>query len=476
MVQGKVDRRIIDYFLSHQEELLENLAQLIEIPSVVSSPLVGMPYGKDANSVLMAAVRMAKHMGFNTNVLDGSCMTIDYNDRPHRLFLMAHLDVVEAGDGWTRPPYALSREGEWVFGRGVADNKGACVALMYAMQAAREICPELPYSPQAWFGTAEEVGSPDLREYIRNRILPQFVLTPDALDPIVIGESAKYRPDFYAEWKRTEELPQVISLQGGKVRNAIPGFATATVAGLNVADVEGKANNITKKTKVSFILLKTDIGLQIRAVGLGAHIGRPELGHNAQTALVMLLASLPLAQCPSTRALRVLARLFPCDDSSGAKLGLKLHDNIFGSSYVNFTVCQMNEIGIRCKMDARGPLVSEPDNFSNVIDRALRREGFVVVASTMDDAHYVSEQLPLVQKMRKLYRTYFRQSITCSISIGASYAHYIPGAIATGVATPGVDTMLHKPDERMLIQDIIRIGMIYTQAILDICGQMQIHR
>lgn len=460
---------IVRFFHEHQEELLADIARLVEIPSVVADPLPGMPYGEAPYRVLKEAAAISERMGFHTVVADKCCMTADYGDRPVRLGLLAHLDVVAAGEGWTKPPYALTKEGEKVFGRGIADDKGPGVALLYAIKAAKEICPDLFYSPQVWLGTAEEIGSPDLKNYMKHTAMPPLCLTPDGIEPIVIGECAKYRPEFYAKWSRTMVLPRVTSLQGGKVRNAIPGYAEAVVAGLAAEDVEAAADKVTECTGVKFILSDVEGGICIKAEGRGAHIGRPEQGRNAQTALVSLMASLPLAECPGTRAIRSLSRLFPHGDLAGTGLGLTVRDEVMGSTKTNFTVCSMTETEIRCKLDSRGPLAAKPENYSSVIDKALREGGFTVIPSVMDDAHYVPEDAPLVQKVKGVYEEYYGRPAACCTSIGASYAHYIDGAVSTGVAAPGVDTMLHKSDEFMYIEDLLLIGETYTQIILDIC-------
>ncbi|UCE11336.1 MAG: ArgE/DapE family deacylase [Candidatus Thorarchaeota archaeon] len=54
------------------------------------------------------------------------------------VLLCMHYDVVPAGDaeGWTRPPFKLTDEGEKLYGRGVTDNKGNIVA---AVSAAKEL-------------------------------------------------------------------------------------------------------------------------------------------------------------------------------------------------------------------------------------------------------------------------------------------------------------------------------------------------
>ena len=465
-LQGKIS----DFLQSHRQQMLEDLAQLIAVPSVVAEPLPGKPYGAAPHAVMLRAEAIARRMGFVTKISDDSCLTAEYGDRPAKLCLLAHLDVVDAGEGWTYPPYALTVTEDRIYGRGVADDKGPAIALLYAMQAARAVCPELPYSPQAWLGTAEEVGSPELRRYMTHTPLPPVCLTPDALEPIVIGESAKHRPAFFSQWAESSARPQVLALEGGKVRNAIPGYAEATVAGLCRSEVEPQALACTRNTEVNFELTDTPEGLHIRACGRGAHIGHPELGRNAQTALVALLAALPLADCPSTRALRALAACFPYGDLAGTGLGLTVADELMGPSRTNFTMCRLTPTGVWCKLDSRGPRNATPENYAQVIDSALRRAGFTVEPSEMDVAHYVPESDPLVQQMKTIYEHVYHRPATCHFSIGASYAHYIPGAVSTGAAMPEIDTMLHKSDEFLPLDDLMRIAESYALAILTLCG------
>lgn len=455
----------------HRQEMLDDLAQLVAVPSVVAEPLPGKPYGKAPYEVLIRAEKIAERLGFAVKVADDACLTAEYGDRPAQLCLMAHLDVVDAGNGWTKLPYALTQEGDRIYGRGVADDKGPAIALLYAMKAAKELCPDLSYSPQAWFGTAEEVGSPDLRNYMKHTKLPKYTLTPDAIEPIVIGESAKHRPSFGLAWEENEACPRVVSLQGGKVRNAIPGYAEAVVAGLTRAGVEPIALEHTKKTEVKYDLTDAPKGLKICARGRGTHIGTPQLGRNAQTALIELLANLPLADCPSTQVLKALNDLFPHGKLNGQGLGLELKDEIMGPAQANFTVCQLTETGIACKMDSRGPTNANPENYAHVIDRALAAAGFVVETSEMDDAHYVRETEPQVQLVKELYEAVCKRPASCHFSIGASYAHYVEGAISTGVAAPGIDTMLHKADEFLPLEDFDHMVELYTLAILNFCNQ-----
>lgn len=466
----------MQYFREHRKEILTDLDSLVRIPSVAraGSGEPGMPYGREARMVLAEAEKIAGRLGFFTVIHDDACLTAEpAAGRDAKLCLLAHLDVVEAGEGWTKPPYELTEENGKIFGRGIADNKGPAVMLLHAMKAAMEICPDLPYSPRIWLGTAEEIGSPDLKIYQKKTKLPPLCLTPDSLEPVVIGECAKHRPEFYARWKQNSTVPSVSALEGGRVRNAVPGFARARVDGIDQKIAEDAAAQAQRQYGAGFTVEKTadGEGVDIRTVGRGAHIGWPEKGVNAQTALIGMLARLPLADCPQTRAVQALDRLFPHGDLTGRRLGLDLHDDTGRGSSVNFTVCHMTETEIRCKLDARGPLNASPANFQKIIDHALEAAGFQVVPSEMEPAHYTHETVPLVQTVKKVYEQYLGCPVTCRTSLGASYAYYIAGAVSTGPAFPGTDTRLHRTDEFMYISDLMRLGEIYTELILKLCDR-----
>ena len=461
--------QIREFIAAHRQEMYDDLAAIVEVPSVVTAGLPGKPYGADCYEVLLRMEAIARKLGFATKISDDAVVTAEYGDRPAQLGLMAHLDVVAAGTGWTKPSYGLTVTEDRLYGRGVTDDKGPAIAILYAMKAARELCPDLPFSPQGWFGTAEEIGSPELKHYLTHTAMPRYNLTPDGIEPIVIGESAKHRPAFSMEWAKSDACPQVVHLQGGKVRNAVPGFADALVTGVTAAEIRDAAEAVTAKTEVRFLLTDTPEGLNIRAEGRGTHIGTPKLGRNGQTALVALLAELPLADCPSTTAIRKLAKRFPYGDLEGTGLGLTVRDDLMGPSSTNFTTCTLTETGVLCQLDSRGPSKATSENYAHVIDNALREAGFTVADSTMDDAHYVPESSPIVSLVKELYREVRGYEATCAFSIGASYAHYVDGAVSTGIAAPGIDTMLHKADEFLPLDDFDKLVELYTLAILRLC-------
>lgn len=64
---------------------------------------------------------------------------IEGKDTSRNIMLMSHHDVVEAGDGWSYPPFALEEHDEKLWGRGVFDTKASLFA---EFSAAEELLSE----------------------------------------------------------------------------------------------------------------------------------------------------------------------------------------------------------------------------------------------------------------------------------------------------------------------------------------------
>ena len=94
--------------------------------------------------------------------------------------IYAHMDVVPAGEGWTVPPFAATRQGEWVLGRGAADMKASVAALALAMQAAVHRAVPLRHAPRVLLCTDEEGGAyPGIRWLAEQGEVPAHLICLD---------------------------------------------------------------------------------------------------------------------------------------------------------------------------------------------------------------------------------------------------------------------------------------------------------
>ena len=72
--------------------------------------------------------------------------------------LYYHVDTVPAGDGWSVPPMAVTRDGDRLYGRGTADMKGTIAATLAALRAIDRFGLELAFDPVLLLCTDEEGG------------------------------------------------------------------------------------------------------------------------------------------------------------------------------------------------------------------------------------------------------------------------------------------------------------------------------
>ncbi len=83
------------------------------------------------------------------------------------VFSYGHGDVIRGQEGSWRAgldPWKLAREGERLYGRGTADNKGQHSIILGAIAAALEARGRLGFNLKMLIETGEEIGSPGLRE------------------------------------------------------------------------------------------------------------------------------------------------------------------------------------------------------------------------------------------------------------------------------------------------------------------------
>ena len=79
---------------------------MVKFDSAQAPALPGMPFGKGAADCLCAFLNLARNMGFATRNYDNYVGEVIFGDGAEEFAVLAHLDVVPAGDGWTHPPFA----------------------------------------------------------------------------------------------------------------------------------------------------------------------------------------------------------------------------------------------------------------------------------------------------------------------------------------------------------------------------------
>ena len=457
-----------DYFAQHRQEFTDDLCRLLKIESVKGEALPDMPYGPGPAAALDAAMSMARGYGFTVTDHDHRVATVDMNDYPAQLDILAHLDVVPGGEGWTvTSPFAPVIKGDLIYGRGTSDDKGPAVAALYAMRAVKELNIPLKNNVRLILGTDEECGSSDVHWYYARNPEAPMTFSPDAEFPVINIEKGRIHGLLSARWENTA-LPHLREFHCGERANVVSRTAQAAVTGLTAAEAADIAADTQRSTGITFTLQDTAQGLRIEAQGVSAHGSTPEKGHNPLTGLLALLCRLPLAD-GSLPYLTALNRLFPHGDFFGAAAGIAGKDDLSGPTTAALTVLHLENGALAAEFDVRTSLAAKSENIDNVLRKALTEAGFAYQCNTTRP-HHVPADSPVVQELLRCYETYTGKKGETLAMGGATYAHDLKNGVAFGCIPPEMDTHMHGADEWMSLDTLLLSAKMFAQAIIDLCS------
>ena len=466
----EIRQKIDGWFELHSDEMFEDISRLIAIKSVRGPAEEGAPYGTGPREALSLAQSILEEHGFTVSVFEDMIITADIGPAPPLMGIMAHLDVVETGDGWNTDPFIMAKKDGRIYGRGATDNKGPSVASMYAMRCARELYPDMPGGCRLILGSGEETGCTDIAQYLSKNDPQPNVFTPDAGFPVINIEKGRILPFFKASWEKDLALPRLVSITGGNSTNVVPGLVEAVVEGFSLHDAETFCREFSEKTGAS-ISAREDVGrLVLSAEGKSAHAARPFEGLNALTALLETLASMPFAQSPGFGYIRALNRLFPHGDIHGEGLGIAMSDEKTGQLTLNFGVLGYTETDLTGNFDSRTPACADEIDLLGMTRESLEREGFVMTDSTISHCHHTPEESPFVQTLLRIYHEYTGNPGHCLSTGGQTYVHEIPGGVVFGVGLSGLSDGVHGANEHVDVRHLINSAKMFTQTILDMCG------
>ena len=459
------------YVDSHRQEMLDDICALCRINSEKMPYSAGKPFGEGAFAALNEALEMAEKYGFAIRNYDNYVGTIDMNDKEAQLDILAHLDVVPAGEGWTvtEPFSPIEKDGK-LYGRGTADDKGPAMAALYAMRAVKELGIPLKKDVRLILGTDEECGSSDIAHYYKTEKEAPMTFSPDGAFPVVNIEKGRLPGHFTANWEASEALPRLVRLNAGVKTNVVPGKAFAVIAGLSTEELEKAAKEITEQTGVTFVFETVEEGVSVTAVGVGAHASLPQDGNNALTALLTYVTALPLAACAQTEMLKNLCELIPHGDTAGAALGIAMSDELSGALTLAFSILNVDESSLEGQFDTRAPLCATKENCLDVAKAAMQAKGITFLTDHMTPLHHVDENSPFIQTLNKAYEEYTGLEGGCVALGGGTYVHDLENGVAFGASFPGTDNRMHGADEFAVIDELLASAKIFAQVIVDLCS------
>lgn len=463
-----IKEQISEWIDAHEREYVQDVKRLVAIRSVRGEALDGKPFGEGPAAALEEAKKICASYGFAVKDYDGYVMTADMTPLMPGLDILAHLDVVNEGDGWDTDPYTPVEKDGVLYGRGTGDDKGPAVAALYAMRCIKELGIPMKKNVRLILGTDEECGSSDIRYYYSKEKPAPGTFSPDAMFPIFNTEKGRYNPSFKKSWQSESALPRVKSVDGGLAGNILPAKASAVVCGIPSDEVEKTCAAMADKLKIKYQISEQGGDVVINVTGVGAHASMPELGVNGITALIAILCALPLADCESTKALKQLEKLLPHGDREGKAIGVSMEDEISGKLTLAFTMFTLHETGLKGGLDGRVSVCATEENCKKVIEKNFNDNGFEV-RGIMIPPHHTPEDSDFVQSLLKAYESVTGEKGQCFAMGGGTYVHDIEGGVAFGAGFPGFEGNAHGANEKARIADLLTAAKIYALSIYNIC-------
>lgn len=456
-------------FEPYRQEMLEALKNFLKIESVKGESHPNMPYGKGIFDALMFIQSTAEDMDLDCVNLFGHLAYIDYGYGDEMLGILTHLDVVPEGEGWTMPAFeGVEKDGK-IFGRGAIDDKGPCIAALYAIKALSDNCVQLNKKVRLIIGADEESGWADMDFYKKHEPLPNIAFSPDGEYPVINAEKGLMHVELSIKGLEDGGALSIKSLKAGTRINVVPNKAQALIA----APFDLIQKSLGRyRCPIGAELSAQDIGggfVAIVSVGKSAHGSRPEQGINAASALLQYLGTLPWSPGMTGEAVYVLASKIGTY-YNGEAAELDLEDQESGKLTMNLGTLSLNDGELKAGIDIRYPISLH----RQVVEEKLQKHFgnlFEITYKHTLDAHFVSEGSPLVTALKEAYTEITGEDAYCISIGGATYARAFENAVTFGSLFPGQPNVEHGPDEYIEIESLMKNAEIIANAIIKLCGE-----
>lgn len=449
--------------LKYREDIIKDLAELVAIPSVRGTAAPGKPFGEEPARALNTILSMADRLGLQTRNVGNYAGHAEYGAGGETAAVVTHVDVVPAGEGWETDPFTMVQKGNFLFGRGTADDKGEAVVTLYCLKVLQEEKVVGKRRIRAIFGAGEETGSDDLEKYLAAEEMPVMAFTPDSEYGICNREKGILRMNVAA--KRNDSTA-VRSFAAGTVVNAVPAKAEAALA---CSEAETAAlREAAKAAPGEFHFEEIPGGVRVTSVGKASHAMQPQQGFNAATHLVSLLARVFSAEKLGDFLTFVNEKVGT--ELDGDSLGVKQSDKESGVLTLNAGLLHMDADSASLGIDIRYPVLSDGEKIISAVSAAAAAKGLEAVTLGHTKPLYLPEDSAFISLLKGAYRTVTGEEATVYATGGGTYARAFGGrAVAFGPFFPDEpDRRLHNTGENI---DLDRF-MVHAQICLEAMYRM----
>ena len=438
----------------YQEELMKSLKEFIAIDSVYDEETRDQvnPFGKGVSNALQYIENLAKKDGFIVKNYDNMVVEILTNDIENNVTIMAHADVVPVGTGWPQDPFTLTEKGDFLYARGVADDKGPLLAAYYGLKALRDNHLLGNYQVRFLVGGNEERGSLCMEHYFQTlkKKQPTYGFSPDSAYPLTYAE--KGIGGFVVS--KEIVLPEVISIKGGVAANSV--IEKCEVLMKEDLDFIAYLTN----QNVDFSYLIRDEQMVLTFNGVAAHGSVPWMGKNAAMEAVKQLGNYY-----KNADLQLLYKLY--SPLRGEGVNAAAHSEDMGDNSLNVGLFSYENSKLEMVVNFRHIETVTPEQImKNIIEAS---KPFEISDYGFSPVLYYPKDHPLIKTLLRVYQEETGDYQTPIIaSGGGTYAKEADNIVAFGMEYPGHDPKMHGVNENTKKSYLFESMGIFAHAIIEL--------
>ena len=438
----------------YQEEMMKSLKEFIAIDSVYDEDTrdEANPFGKGVSKALQYVADLAKKDGFIVHNYDNMVVEILTNELGPNVTIMAHADVVPTGTGWPQDPFELTENGDFLYARGVADDKGPLLSAYYGLKALRDNNLLGNYQVRFLVGGNEERGSACMEHYFHTlkKKQPTYGFSPDSAYPLTYAE--KGIGGFIV--RKNINLPEVISMKGGVASNSV----------IEKCEVLMKEDlnfiSYLSNNDVDFSYLVKEDGMLLTFNGLAAHGSVPWMGKNAA-----MIAVKYLGEYYKNADLQLLYKLY--SPLRGEGVNAAAHSEDMGDNSLNVGLFSLENGKLEMVVNFRHvETVTSEQMMKNIIEAS---KPFEVINCGFSPVLYYPKDHPLIKTLLRVYQEETGDLETEIIaSGGGTYAKEADNIVAFGMEYPGHDPKMHGVNENTKKSYLFESMGIFAHAIIEL--------
>lgn len=470
-------------------QMVEQLSQAVQIPSVQGQAQPDAPFGVEASRMLDFALNLGEKMGFAVKNVDHYAGHIEYGTQGKLYGVLGHLDVVpveENSKDWSEPPFGGVVKDGYVWGRGASDNKGPTLAALYALYALKEFgIHQLSTQGLAKnrirliFGTNEETGWECVKYYFQKEPYPDFAIAPDAVFPGIYAEKGILRVDIVGNELNQNPLPDTlcstpeenqITVEGGTVPNVVPKETILTIKSENPDMIQQMAQQFLPQNgaKIEWERNAASAGddpavCTLHFIGKPCHASHPSDGINSISACLDFCRGLSFHSTVKS-ALNLLWKHFGYE-TTGKKAGISGSDGVCGELTVNLGVISITAHQFKATLDIRFPIFFDKERILQQLKEVFR--GYDVTEASYLKPLYVSPDNPHMKQLLRIYNDYTGDDLQPKTMGGGTYARAVPLGICYGSLFPGEESYAHQANERKSIAQLTKACKIYARLFYE---------